>query len=159
MSNGNYSLFEPDKNRLDEEWIKQPRLFREASDKLADAKRDHAQAKAAMDVVKAELAKEIREDPASFGLEGKVSGVAIDSLLPLQKRYRKAQQVIIDAAHAEDVLDGMAKALRDRRGALENLVQLWLASYFSSPRIPGDAGRRMKDAEATAAFDRKGARK
>ena len=47
-------IFEPDPNKLDREWVKQPRLYHEHALKLADARSAHDRAKVAKDLAEAE---------------------------------------------------------------------------------------------------------
>ena len=129
------NIFEPNKNRLDEEWVAQPRLYAEYAIKLAGARSDLERAKARADVAEAELDKEIRMNPEKFGLSN-VTEKGIKSTITLQREYRKATKAIIEAKHLVDVLDAQVSALDHRKKALEKLVDLRLSDYFSEPRTP-----------------------
>ena len=60
------NLVTPDKHNLDVEWEKQPRLYLEYSQKLAKAKRDLDILKANLDLERASIGRNIREDPAKY---------------------------------------------------------------------------------------------
>jgi hypothetical protein len=135
-----------DRDSLDEEWVNQPDLYHTHAVNLADARKALDEEKIELDVVKAELDKEIRESPADFGLE-KTTETSIALTIVTQKRYKQQQQKVIDAKHHVDVLAAMVTALDHRKRALENLVDLHGQSYFASPRTTGEKGEAMREAE------------
>lgn len=152
-----FDFFDLDSNRLDGEWLNQPRLYHENALKLADARAELERAKSHRDVVAAELDREIRLDPAAFDIAGKVTEGAITNTILLQKRHRLAEEQVIQAKHTVDVLVAVVEALDHRKKALENLVQLEARDYFSAPRAPvGSGGKAVKERQADKAF---GARK
>ena len=126
-------IFDLDKNRLDEEWTQQPRLYAQYATKLADARAEHERAKASRDVVEAELDRDIRLNPEKYDLT-KVTEGSIQSTITLQKAHRKVVGDVIEASHTVDTLDAYVRALDHRKKALEKLVDLRLADYFSEPR-------------------------
>ena len=147
-----YELFDIDRNRLDEEWFNQPKLYAETSDKLADARRDLNQREAEFDLISSELDIQIRDDPSHFGIP-KMSEGAIKNCIVAQDKYQKAQKKVRIAKHRVDVLAGYCKALDHRKKALENAVELFLADYFSTPRAKSsDSKERMKGKERRKAF-------
>lgn len=133
---------------LEVECQHQPKRFKKWSDILADAKRDHSQADADLDLVKAELDLEIRDDPNRYGL-GKVTAsamaAAIKTRLPTMKRYKRALRRLINAKHRVDVLEGTVKALDDRKKQLGHLVQLHGQQYFAAPLVKDERARAELD--------------
>lgn len=146
--------FDLDLNRLDEEWVRQPRRYFVEAVKLADARRDLEMAKAAADVTAAEIDQDVRASPATFGLE-KITEPAVERTVSLQKRMIEAKHRIISARHFVYVQQAMVDALDQKKHALQDAVKLQLANYFSAPRVDGDDGRRMGEAKADAAFGAK----
>ena len=142
-------LFAINLDRLHEEWVNQPRLYYQAAAKLADLKEAFERAKAKRDVVAAEQDKAIRLTPSAYGLE-KTTEPVIEKTICLQKDHRIADKEVISAKHAVDISQAVVDALDHRKKALEMLVQLRLASYFSTPRKP-DA-ESLSKAERRAAF-------
>jgi len=134
-----------DENSLDVEWVGQPRMYFKYASMLADAKREQDQAKVELDLVTAELDMVIRSDPDKFGI-GKVTEAAIKATVLAQKEYGKAQKAVLTAKHGVDVLGAAVTALDHRKKALEGLVQLRLANYFSEPRAPEGAKERLGEA-------------
>lgn len=143
-----------DLDRLDEEWVEQPDLYKQWSDELADAKRDLATEEATLDVVRSEVARDIRRDPGIYGFD-KLTEPIVKELIPLQKKFKRQQAVVIDTKHAVDVLVGAVKALEHRKKALENEVFLFGQGYFSSPRAKGgESAEKMREAEKRSARSR-----
>ncbi len=140
------NIFDLDKDRLDEEWVEQPKLYHQQAEKLADARAEWERAKAERDVVTAEIDQDVRSNPAKYGME-KITEGAVEKKIVLQSRFSKANEKVIQAKHAVDVIQAMIDALDHRKKALESLVQLHLANYFSSPKIRGDAGKEMVEVE------------
>jgi hypothetical protein len=131
-------LFAIDPHRLPEEWIAQPRFYRQYADRLADARKDVEEAKAALDLADAELDRDIRSDPRVFcpDLEPgkKPTETAIANAKIISTRHQRANTRCIDAKHKADVLGGWLTALDHRKKALEKLVDLHLADLRAEPR-------------------------
>lgn len=141
---GSPSFFELDKNRLDMEWARQPGLYHEYALILADARKEHEQAKADKELVEAEQSKKIRENPESFGLE-RVTEAGLEKAVGLTREYRAVVKRVIDAKHAVDVAEAVVWTLEHRKKALENLVTLRMADYYSEPRGPKGVSRDQLD--------------
>lgn len=139
-------LIQIDRNSLDDEWVEQPGLYHRYAVALADAKQELDYEKANLDLVKAELDADIRTDPEAYGL-ARTTESAIESTILTQKRYRVAQKKVREAKHRVDVLSAAVGALDHRRKALENLVSLFLADYYSKPKAPDGAREKMAEVE------------
>lgn len=146
---------EPDKFRLDEELVRQPKLFRSEAVELAKARRDYAVAKSYLDLVEAELGKKIRERPLEYKVE-KVTEEGVKTTVKLQKSYQAALQQVINAKYRQDLLEGTVEALRQRKGAVEKLVDLFLADYFAEVRTPKGKSEEFGKLKRDAAFGRRG---
>jgi disulfide oxidoreductase YuzD len=135
-----------DPHSLDEEWLRQPGLFMKYSEAATDAQRIRDIAKEKVDVVKAELAKAIRKDPAKYGVDKVTENVVAETVL-LQPEYKKAVEELVEMNFKFNILQSAVRAFDHKRGALENVVKLWLGSYFSGPKVPKDipGGKRIVD--------------
>jgi len=159
----------PDPNRLDECWVGQVRLRlayglerAEARKALAQAKTDLAVGKSDLEVTKAELEVTARKTPEKFGIE-KVTEGSIAAAVANSEEFQEArdrmfdvQRRIDDCQHEVDVLDAALDAIDDRKHSLQDLVKLYLADYYGSPKAPEGAKDRMDDVEKRAV--RKGRR-
>jgi Mg-chelatase subunit ChlI len=137
-------FIQPDPDRLDREWIKQPGLYLKYAEKLADARKDFADAKAELEVVKAELSRDIRAMPETYGLK-KVTESGIEGAVVLQKKHRLALETMNECKHRVDVLEAVVSALEHKKRALENLVTLHGQSYFATPRADGTGRESLEE--------------
>lgn len=128
-----FSFFNIDPNNLDKEWIEQPGLFFTWASKLADARRDHEDAKSELDVVRAELSRDIREDPETYGIT-KLTEAVVALVIPEQQEYIDAAKALSKARHRQDIYQAAVNALDHRKRALENLVDLHGQNYFAKPK-------------------------
>lgn len=144
------SFIEIDEHQLDKEWVSQPRRMLIYSRKLADAKLALDQAEAELEVVDAELARDIRESPETFDCP-KTTDKAIEQTVQLQKPYLRAVRAVNLAKHEVAIYQAAVNALNHRKSALEGLVTLWSQSYFSSPKAPESAKEEMDMVERRAA--------
>ena len=124
-----------DEFRLDEEWLRQPKMYGSVATDLADAQKAYSEARAELEVTKSECELSIRRKPSKYGLE-KVTEATVSAALGAHDSVSKATAAVIDAKHAVDVLNAVVHALDHRKKALENLVSLFLADYYSKPHSP-----------------------
>ncbi len=134
----------PDPDALDREWVKQPRLRMHYGRMLADAKMDLAKSKDALEVVEAELDQSMRMSPKKFGLE-KITEGAIKAAILTQSEYQEASQELISNQHAVDIMTAAVAAVDHKKAALEDLVRLRLADYYSECRAPEGAREEMEE--------------
>lgn len=146
-STDEFDFFELDPNRLHEEWVAQPKLYHKYADRLADARNKYEQDKANLELIEAELSLEIRKDPLLFGLE-KATEDAIKKAVLVQKKYREALVWTMKRKHVVDTMSAIVQALDHRKKALEKLVDLRLADYFSEPK----ESKRAKEESERKAF-------
>jgi len=142
--NDEFDFFNLDKDRLDEEWVNQPLLYQEYAIKLANARAKHEQAKTELELVTAELDSQIRGNPSVFGIEKTTEG-AISNTILLQKEYKTAVNDMLELKHTMDVLQAVVYALDHRKKSLENLVELRLADYFSSPQTKSNGSHEQME--------------
>ena len=137
-------FFRIDQNRLDQEWLRQSQLYYEHALLLADAKEALERAKSNRDIVAAEEAREIRLRPEHYGLPDKPSIPMVEGAVLEQGAYQKANEKVIQAQHDAAVAQAAVDALDHRKRALQDLVQLRLANYFSEPRLKGEGAARFQ---------------
>jgi len=148
MENGMDRELEVNVNELDKEWVRQPGLFFRYASMLADARQELEAAKGDFELAKAEADQEVRTNPQSYGIS-KVTEGAISAVVPTLEACRKARDRVSKAKHQVDVLEAMVGALEHKKKALERLVELFLAGYFSVPiSVPKtEAGGDREEAE------------
>lgn len=151
MTKTHKGLLDINRNALEEECQDQPKMVFEWVEQAAVAARRVKEAKNKLKLVEAQLILKIRADPQEYGIVGKVTESGINSAVILHPSYQQAQDAVIQAEYDSDVVDGMIKALNDRRSQLENLVKLYGQQYWSKPRIAEEdreAGRVEGSREA-----------
>lgn len=127
-----------DAMQLDKEWQGQARRYKEVAEQLADQRAKTDAAKAELELTTAELRLAIRTDPEAYGL-AKVTEAALEDMVKLQPRYKRAVQTLADAKHEQDVVAALVEAMQHRKYALQELVALHLAGYFAAPQAkPAD---------------------
>lgn len=122
-------------DQLDIECLEQPRLMLKYTRHAAEMRRKADEAEEALDVVKAEVEKEIREDPEHFNIP-KITEAAVKAAILLERRYKAANKTFINAKFEAKVADGAVKAFENRKDMLEALIKLHGQSYFAGPSVP-----------------------
>lgn len=138
-------------HELDEEWITQPSKYMSYSADLAQAIYNRNRAKENLDVIEASLDSEARREPTPAGL-GKATETAIKNWIKLQDTYREALEAYHDSDLEANLLQGAVNAFNHRKTALENLVKLFLAGYFSEPNL-GKEAEPLRERAATKIRD------
>ena len=140
------------KYELDTEWDLQPELYLKWSDAWADACLDRDELKETLDLVKATLDLEIREDPSEFGIDAgkKLTESAISSIILMQDKYKAASERYMKAVNQANKMLGAKIAMDHRKKALENETVLWVGGFYSSPKIPSEAREESEKTTAEA---------
>lgn len=126
-----------DPTALDVEWLEQPNLMLQYARVAVTARRDADLAKEELEMVKAELDKDIRTNPDKYGIAKITEGVVTNTIL-LQLEYKEASEKYINAKYEQEMSRYAAQAISDRKDALENLVKLHGMQYFAGPSTPRD---------------------
>ena len=126
-----------DEDALDIEWLNQPRLMLKYSKISAEAKMEMLLRKENLDLVKADLDKEIRSDPEKFGVV-KITETAVSNTIISHKLYKEANTAYLQAQYEADIAKGAVSAVEHKKDALENLVRLFGQNYFAGPQVPRD---------------------
>lgn len=134
-----------DESALDVEWANQPRLALTYGEKLADARHEHETAKARLELIQAELALKVRQNPTEYGLGEKATEAGVSAAIIANETFQRVQRACFDARHKVDVLVAAMTAIDSRKKALENLVQLHVTSYYSEPREPRQGAQYLNE--------------
>jgi hypothetical protein len=154
-----FDFFEIDVNKLDEEWIHQPKLFFDFSAQLVDAKKAQRESLSNLNVVKARLDSKIRKNPKKYKVE-KITEAAIAYTIETCSKYKAAQELVNEKTYRVQILQAAVSALEHRRKALERLVSLHGQNYFSIPKPLDEPSKNITDKiEKRAARKRKKRRK
>lgn len=126
---------------LDLEWLRQPQLYAKYAARVANANANAKRADEKVKVVRSELIIEAQEKLQ------KATAQTIEAYYRTHPRHIEAKQEWLEASYEAEMLQNSMWALNNRKDALENLVKLHMAQYFSGPSMPRDLGARWKEVE------------
>jgi hypothetical protein len=133
-----------DPNSLDTEWLGQASLMLDYTKHLAECEKTVNTLKDAVKATKAEIGKDVRSDPKAYGIE-KLSNDSVEEAVLSDKEYKRVQRELVEAQYEADIAKGAVESFRQRKSALENLVQLFMSQYFAGPKIPRDLSKEWED--------------
>lgn len=128
---------EIDDTALDLEWLDQASLMLKYTKHFAKTRKQLDEAKENLDVIKAELDKDIRNNPDDYGID-KITESVVQNTILLQPGYKLANKKVIDCKYEVDIAIAATRAFEQRKDALENLVRLHGQQYFAGPNTPRD---------------------
>lgn len=123
-------FYEIDICALDDEWLRQPKMYHKWAKKKAEAKKALDQAKAALDVAKARVARDVRKHPDKHGVE-RVTNDSVTEAVTISDRVQKATDDVAEAGYQYDIMAAAVSTLEHRKRALSELVELHGRDYFS----------------------------
>lgn len=132
-----------DENNLDKECIKLPSAYLRHAHRSAEAKRDVDEVKRQLDVVEADMAKKVRDNPGAYGLE-KVTESAVAATVLRSGTYQAALQTLNEAKYKAELAQAVVWALEHKKRTLTLLVELHGMGYFSNPKV-SERGREAVD--------------
>jgi len=94
-----------DPDALDVEWLRQPQLMIKYAKISAEAKMEVLSAKENLDLVRAELDKDIRSDPDKFGI-AKITESAVLNTIISNQRYKKANSEYLEKQYEYEMSRG-----------------------------------------------------
>ena len=133
-----------DETALDVEWLEQPRLMIKYAQHSAEMARRVEIAKTKLDLIKAQLDKDIRTDPEKFGI-GKITESVVQNTIILDTNYQETEAALIDAKYEYDIARNAVYAINARKDSLENLVRLHGMQYFAGPQVPRDLSKEYQN--------------
>jgi hypothetical protein len=136
-----------DERGLDVEWLRQPQLMAQYGKHAAKCKLDMDYTKEDLDVVKAQLDRDIRAFPDNYGL-GKLTETIVSNTIIIQPEYKDASKQYLDAKYEYDMAMAAVRAIDQKKTALENLVRLHGQQYFAGPSVPRDLSKEWEKQES-----------
>jgi hypothetical protein len=132
-----------DDSALDLECLEQSSLFMKYAKHYAETRRAVDEEKQKLDIVKADIDKQIREHPEKFKIE-KVTEGAIQSAILTEGTYNIAYKKFLDAKFECDMANNAVQAVGMRKDMLENMIKLLAQSYFAGPRTARDLSKEKE---------------
>jgi hypothetical protein len=119
-----------DRENLDGEFLKQPQLVFQYCKLEADADKKVNELEEKIKVAEAEAYKTAKTS------NERITEKAIQSIIDSDVTITVLYTALIKAKHNKKIVSAVVKAFDHRKSALENLVQLWMRDYFSTPKNP-----------------------
>lgn len=139
-----------DKYNLDEEAKDQPRRYYYYSKMLAEKKKERAQLKRKLSVVKVKVAKDIRENFEKYGYEKKPAIKEVGNEVEHSDEVEVLEQELIQLDYDIGIMDGAVAAFRGRKFQISDMVTLYTANYWSDPNMKGKQMNPEEEREVAA---------
>jgi len=123
-----------DKDALDKELVTYSEVFMKWSEYLAEAMAERDDKRSEIEIKKAQLDKEIRVAPKDFGLE-KVTESAISNVITENEKIQELNKEYAEFVKRVNILSAARDAMNHKRRMLEKVVELFLAGYWSDPKL------------------------
>ncbi len=143
-----------DESALDVEWLQQAELMGKYCRHSAHAKAVMDKAKENLEVVEAEMDRDVREFPENYGISKITETVVKNAVLTTTQRA-EASKEYIDAKYEYDMAVAAVRAVDQKKTALENLVKLHGMSYFAGPSVPRDLSKEWEQAQQQSSANNK----
>ena len=140
-----------DKYSLDTEVEHQPELYGEVAEAAALSKSQIESLEEQIKELEADLDTQARADAETEG--DRITENAIKAIIASDKDRKKMIIKLLDARHLQRRLEALTTSFRHRSYALRDMVDLFLASYYSSRSASGMREER-KEAEVDRLTDK-----
>ena len=128
-----------DQNALNDELVEQPALFMAASNAYVMAISERDEAKADVDVARAEAYFDIRRSSKE-----KVTEATISAQIELDKNYRVACKNYLEAKQAASEAETLKESFAQKGYVLKELAALYIAGYFGTSSVSGPESREVQ---------------
>ncbi len=139
---------EIDPEQLDVEIVKQPDIFLYWSEKYVTARSRRDRAEMQLELTKARLDGECREQPELFGLK-KVTEGAVKAAIECHQDVEDDENKVIEAKEDVNLLEKIVTALDQKKRMLELLVTLHGQQFFAGPSVPRNLSEQWKKYQAS----------
>ena len=130
MENYDFEKYlEIDRDSLDKEWLNQASIYMKWAKLSAKADEIYLEKKEKLELIYAKIDQEVRENT-----EIKLTETLVKNMVISDRRYIEFSEEVRKSGYEKSVLDKALKAMEQRKTALENLVKLWIGSYYSEPK-------------------------
>lgn len=141
-----------DETALDVELLNRADLTFKYGKILARAKKIVDERKEELEIVRAELSKDIRANSKQYGLEKTTENIVADTII-LQDKYKEAAKYVITAQYDYNMAKAAFDAVISKKEAIDGLIKLHGMQYFAGPITPRDltVQRELKKESANTA--------
>lgn len=122
-------------DELEDQWEKQPALFMKYGEEWAASVRRRDNAKENLEVVKARIDKDVRDNYSDYGFDKKPTEAGITATVVAHGEVREAAKVLNEAQEEMNILSVAKTAFEHKKKALEYRTQLFLSGASTKPRL------------------------
>ena len=135
-----------DESALDVEWLEQSELAMKYGRHYAFCKKRLTEADEKVKVVRAELIARANSNPLKYCNKDKPNAADLEAYYRMHPKHKAAKDEWVKAQFELDIAEIAKNEISfTRKGALENLVKLYLGQYFAGPKVPRDLIKEMKE--------------
>ena len=134
-----------DKYLLEEEWENQPALYEKWSMLYAEAVDEKNTMNRKLDVHRAQVEFDIRQNPKKYGFNNKPTVGEVNAMVSIDEEVQKLTRILNKKTKQVNILNGVKEALNHKKSALENLVKLFLAGYYTKPDVPKQYREKIEE--------------
>ena len=121
-----------------------PALVEKWGTRLAEAKEEIKQAKDKLDMVYADLDFKIRNDPDEYEVK-KVTNETVKSAIMRETEHQQANENYLKACKNVDIIQVACNTIDAKKSTIKHEVELYIAGYFSDPKIPKEFKQQEKE--------------
>lgn len=143
-----------DKAKLDIACERQAALAQKWGEKLADAVYDLDQLKANKDVVQAEVELRIRNDPDTYGIDGKLTEATVKAQVEVDPDYKIIVMQCNTKKHKVGIYQAQVNAIEHQKRMIEKEIDLYGMGYFAKPKISDPDRERVQKSGRDETFAR-----
>jgi hypothetical protein len=130
-----------DKLALDREWLLHSSIYFKYAEAQEHAEDVERRAKERLAVVKAQVYLDLLKENEKQGKKPTIP--VMEALVASNPIYLEAVENLLAAQHEKGIIKAGAKAIDKNSTALENLVKLHLAGYFSDPKAQQEGDKKF----------------
>ena len=130
-----FDIFYIDMNKLEEQAAEHSFLFIQHSKDLKDARADMAQAKAELDLIKADIGHWVVKNPKKYNLPEKINAAMIERVILRHKKQKPALEKFLEKQELVNTLQIYVAAYEHRKRMLSEAVALHGQQYFAKPYV------------------------
>ena len=126
-----------DETALDIECLNQPSLMLKYGRFIAEKERQVSMDKMNLDIVRAEIDKDVRTNPEEYGIT-KITETVVANEIIANEGAQKAERAVMDSVYQLKTARIAIDAIQQKKDMLEALIRLHGQQYFAGPKIPRD---------------------
>lgn len=146
-----------DPNQLPREWGRHVPMYHYWAEQQADAQAAYDEAKSELDLVKAEMDLEVRNNKDDYGID-KINNDIVANTVLTQPEVQAAVKRVNESRHQLELAKAATGALDHRRKQLSMLVDMKIKAYMSDVyhnSVPDEAEEDVKKHTRRKAIERK----